>query len=73
MTVDDRHYHYQSLVSEGDRRKFLISSIVSHFLLVLIVVIWQFAAPAGPTLTLGGGGGGGRAIGVGLVEGLPAG
>ena len=73
MTVDDRHYHYQSLVSEGDRRKFLISSIVSHFLMVLIVVIWQFAAPAGPTLTLGGGGGGGRAIGVGLVEGLPAG
>jgi len=74
MTVDDRHYHYQSLVSEGDRRKFLISSIVSHFLLVSIVLVWQFAAPQGPTLTLGGGGGGGsRVIGVGLVEGLPAG
>lgn len=74
MTVDDRHYHYQSLVSEGDRRKFLISSIVSHFLLVTVILVWQFAAPRGPTLTLGGGGGGGnRAIGVGLVEGLPAG
>jgi TonB family protein len=73
MTLDDRHYHYQSLVSEGDRRKFVISSIVLHFILLATVLVWQFALPPGQTLTLAGGGGGGPTIGIGLVAGLPAG
>ncbi len=44
-------------VSEGDAGASFISSIAT-FLPVPIVVDLQFAAPAGPTPTLGGGGGG---------------
>jgi TonB family protein len=73
MNSPEYDYHYRSLVSAGDARKFAIASIVFHFFLAALFLTWGWWAPEGATLKLGGGDGGGSPIGVGLVANLPAG
>ncbi len=74
MTSPEHYYHYRSLVSAGDGRKFAIASILFHFFLAALFLTWGWWTPEGGTLKLGGGGGGGGTpIGVGLVSSLPAG
>jgi TonB family protein len=73
MTSPEHYYHYRSLVSAGDGRKFAIASILFHFSLAALFLTWGWWSPEGATLKMGGGGGGGTPIGVGLVSSLPAG
>jgi len=68
------HYHYRSMVSPGDKRKFTIASIIFHFTLAAVLFFGSRWIPYGPAVGLRAGGmGGGPAIGVGLVADLPAG
>lgn len=68
-----RYYHYVSLVSEGDGRKFVIWSIVFHFALAALLILGGRLFIDDSAVMLKGGGGLGPTIGVGLVGALPAG
>jgi len=73
MTREERIYYYRSLVSTGDGRKFVIGSILFHFLLFIIIIGGNMLFSSETVVSLRGGGGSGPTIGVGLVEELPRG
>lgn len=74
MKEPESFYHYRSMVSAGDNRKFLIVSILVHFILIYLILAADLLPNPGAVRSFRQGGGGSPSIiGAGLVSGLPKG
>ncbi|MBN2433121.1 MAG: TonB family protein [Acidobacteria bacterium] len=73
MKQADGDYHYRSLVSQGENRRFVGLSVIFHLMIVILLLTGPLLFRGGTVLTLQGGGGTGETIGIGLVGELPAG